>query len=144
MNNAMDWLAKNIPEQTKTSVVHGDFRVDNLIYDENDPSKVLAVLDWELSTLGDPISDTAYGCMAHYMPHQVAMLKGLKGLDLKSLGIPTDHEYMLEYCKNTGIDPIKTWNFYLSFGFFRIAAILQGVYKRSLQSKSLASVLCYF
>merc|ERR1719187_1495536 len=66
------------------------------------------------------------------MPHQVAMLKGLKGLDLKSLGIPTDHEYMLEYCKNAGIDPIKTWNFYLSFGFFRIAAILQGVYKRSL------------
>ena len=101
MNKAMDWLAKNIPEQTKTSVVHGDFRVDNLIYDENDPSKVLAVLDWELSTLGDPLSDTAYGCMAHYMPHQVEMLKGLKGLDLKSLGIPTDHEYMIEYCKNT-------------------------------------------
>merc|ERR1719289_810061 len=74
--------------------------------------------------------------MAHYMPHQVEMLKGLKGLDLKSLGIPTDHEYMIEYCKNTGIDPIKTWNFYLSFGFFRIAAILQGVYKRSLQSQA--------
>jgi len=136
MNKAMDWLAKNIPEQTKTSVVHGDFRVDNLIYDENDPSKVLAVLDWELSTLGDPLSDTAYGCMAHYMPHQIPMLKGLKGLDLKYLGIPTDHEYMIEYCKNTGIDPIKTWNFYLSFGFFRIAAILQGVYKRSLQSQA--------
>ena len=131
----MDWLPKNIPEQSKTSVVHGDFRVDNLIFDNNDPSKVLAVLDWELSTLGDPISDAAYGCMAHYVPHQSKMLKGLKGLDLKSMGIPTDFEYMKEYCKNVGIEPISTWNFYLSFGFFRMAAILQGVYKRSLQSK---------
>jgi len=136
MNKVMDWLTKNIPEQSKTSVVHGDFRVDNLIFDKNDPSKVLAVLDWELSTLGDPLSDAAYGCMAHYMPHQSQMLKGLKGLDLKSLGIPTDYEYMKEYCKNVGIDPIHTWNFYLSFGFFRMAAILQGVYKRSLQSQA--------
>ena len=134
MNKVMDWLAKNIPEQSKTSVVHGDFRVDNLIFDKNDPSKVLAVLDWKLATLGDPLSDTAYGCMAHYVPHQSKMLKGLKGLDLKSLGIPTDFEYMKEYCKHAGIYPIYTWNFYLSFGFFRMDAIIQGVYNRSLQS----------
>ena len=134
MNKLMDWLAKNIPEQPKTSVVHGDFRVDNLIFDNNDPSKVLAVLDWELSTLGDPLSDAAYGCIAHYVPKDSKMMNGLKGLDLKALGIPTDFEYMTDYCKNAGIDQIDTWNFYLSFAFFRIAAILQGVYKRSLQS----------
>jgi len=136
MNKVMDWLPRNIPEQSKTSVVHGDFRVDNLIFDHDDPSLVLAVLDWELSTLGDPISDAAYGCMAHYIPHQAKMLTGLKGLDLKSLGIPTDIEYMKEYCKNVNIEPVTTWNYYLSFGFFRLAAILQGVYKRSLQSQA--------
>ena len=136
MTKLMDWLPKNIPEQIKTSVVHGDFRVDNLIFDKDDPSKVLAVLDWELSTLGDPLTDTAYGCMAHHIPSEMKMLKGLKGLNLKDLGIPTDLEYMKEYCENVGIQPVSTWNFYLSFGFFRIAAILQGVYKRSLQGES--------
>ena len=117
MNKVMDWLSKNIPEQSKTSVVHGDFRVDNLIFDNDDPSKVLAVLDWELSTLGDPLSDAAYGCMAHHMPHQSKMMRGLSGLDLKALGIPTDLEYMKEYFKNCGIEPINTYNFYLSFAF---------------------------
>ena len=97
MTKLMDWLPKNIPDQIKTSVVHGDFRVDNLIFDKDDPSKVLAVLDWELSTLGDPLTDTAYGCMAHHIPSEMKMLKGLKGLNLKDLGIPTDLEYMKEY-----------------------------------------------
>ena len=130
------WLPANIPTQKRTSVVHGDFRVDNLIYDKEDPSQVLAVLDWELSTLGDPLADAAYGCMAHYFDSNSAMLSGLRGLDLDSLGIPSDKAYMEEYCKNMGIPSIAhTWNFYLCFGFFRMAAILQGVYKRSLEGK---------
>ena len=135
MNKVMDWLPRNIPEQMGVSVVHGDFRVDNLIFDEGDPSNVKAVLDWELSTLGDPLSDAAYGCMAHHIPSEFKMLRGMAGLNLKSLGIPSDIEYLREYCKNMNIDQAETWNFYLSFAFFRIAAILQGVYKRSLQSK---------
>ena len=131
------WLPANIPTQKRTSVVHGDFRVDNLIYDKEDPSQVLAVLDWELSTLGDPLADAAYGCMAHYFDSNSAMLSGLRGLDLDSLGIPSDKAYMEGYCKNMGIPSIAdTWNFYLCFGFFRMAAILQGVYKRSLEGKN--------
>ena len=100
----------------------------------DDPSQVLAVLDWELSTLGDPLPDAAYGCMAHYFDSTATMLSGLRGLDLESMGIPSDKEYMEEYCQNMGISSIAdTWNFYLCFGFFRMAAILQGVYKRSLE-----------
>ena len=135
MSRVMAWLPDNIPPQSAITVVHGDYRVDNLIFHPEDPGKVLAVLDWELSTLGDPIADASYGCMAHYIPKEFTMLRGMKGLDLKSLGIPSDAEYMKEYAKNAGIGNIDTVNFYLSFAFFRIAAILQGVYKRSLQSK---------
>ena len=141
MNRVMAWLPENIPEQRKTSVVHGDYRVDNLIFDPSDPGKVLAVLDWELSTLGDPLADASYGCMAHHIPKDFTMLRGMKGLDLKSLGIPSDTEYMKQYCKNSGLGKINTVDFYLSFAFFRIAAILQGVYKRSLQSKPRAQYL---
>ena len=138
MNRVMAWLPENIPEQRKTSVVHGDYRVDNLIFDPSDPGKVLAVLDWELSTLGDPLADASYGCMAHHIPKEFTMLRGMKGLDLKNLGIPSVTEYMKQYCKNAGLGKIDTVDFYLSFAFFRIAAILQGVYKRSLQSKPMA------
>ena len=134
MTRVMAWLPHNIPPQRATTVVHGDYRVDNLIFHPTDPGKVLAVLDWELSTLGDPIADASYGCLAHYIPKEFTMLRGMKGLDLKSLGIPSDAEYMKEYSKNAGMGNIDTVNFYLSFAFFRIAAILQGVYKRSLQS----------
>ena len=137
MNNVMEWLPNNVPPQIKTSVVHGDFRVDNLIYDTNDPGKVLAVLDWELSTLGDPVADAVYACMAHHIPSDEKMLAGLKDLDLQSMGIPSDLEYINEYCKNTSIPSAKqTLNFYLSFGFFRMASILQGVYKRSLDGQA--------
>ena len=78
MNKVMDWLPKNVPKQIKNSVVHGDFRVDNLIYDQDDPEKVLAVLDWELSTIGDPLADAVYACMAHHIPNDSKMLAGLQ------------------------------------------------------------------
>ena len=137
MNKVMEWLPKNVPPQVKNSVVHGDFRVDNLIYDPENPTSVLAVLDWELSTIGDPMADAVYACMAHHIPNDVKMLAGLQGLDLKSMGIPSDLEYMTKYCENSKI-PIEkmNFNFYASFAFFRMAAILQGVYKRSLHGQA--------
>ena len=137
MNKLMDWLPNNVPPQLKNSVVHGDFRVDNLIYDKDDPEKVLAVLDWELSTIGDPIADAVYALMAHHISSDSKMLPGLQDLDISSMGIPTDLEYIDEYCKNSKIASVKrNINFYLAFGFFRIAAILQGVYKRSLDGQA--------
>ena len=137
MNMVMDWLPNNVPPQVKNSVVHGDFRVDNLIYDKNNPERVLAVLDWELSTIGDPMADAVYALMAHHIPSDSKMLSGLKDLDLKSMGIPSDVEYIDEYCKNSEIPSAKNnLNFYLSFALFRIAAILQGVYKRSLDGQA--------
>ncbi|XP_023348726.1 acyl-CoA dehydrogenase family member 10 [Eurytemora carolleeae] len=141
MNILMEWLPKNIPSQTRTRVVHGDFRLDNIIFDKefDDCSKVLAILDWELSTLGDPMTDIAYSCLPFYFPEDSAMLRGLEGADLNLLGIPTEEECLQVYLKNTmseqGLDP-STWNFYLSFGLFRISAILQGVYKRSLRNQA--------
>ena len=137
MNKVMAWLPKNVPKQMRNSIVHGDYRVDNLIYDEENPQNVLAVLDWELSTIGDPMADAVYACMAHHIPNDAKMLAGLQGLDLKSMGIPTDMDYMNEYCKNSNISPENmNFNFYSSFAFFRMAAILQGVYKRSLHGQA--------
>uniref|UniRef100_A0A8C0HGZ9 Acyl-CoA dehydrogenase family member 10 n=1 Tax=Chelonoidis abingdonii TaxID=106734 RepID=A0A8C0HGZ9_CHEAB len=135
MERLIEWLPLHLPGNQKTTVVHGDFRLDNLIFHPEGP-EVLAVLDWELSTLGDPISDVAYNCMAHYMPSDLDILKGLKDCDVTELGIPTAEEYFQMYCEHMGIPPIENWNFYMAFSFFRVAAILQGVYKRSLTGQA--------
>nr|XP_042708386.1 acyl-CoA dehydrogenase family member 10 isoform X4 [Chrysemys picta bellii] len=135
MERLIEWLPLHLPGNQKTTVVHGDFRLDNLIFHPEGP-EVLAVLDWELSTLGDPISDVAYNCMAHYVPSHFDMLKGLKDCDVTQLGIPTAEEYFQMYCEHMGIPPIENWNFYMAFSFFRVAAILQGVYKRSLTGQA--------
>ena len=135
MNNVIKWLSDNIPELTpfNVSVVHGDYLLSNLIFDAEDPGKVKAVIDWEFSGLGDSLIDAASGCVAHYIPPTFSLVPGLLGKDLKRLGIPTDQEYMMHYCYNMGINKMKSWNYYLSFAFFRIAAMLQDVHKRSLQ-----------
>ena len=118
------------------------FRLDNLILDEKS-SKILAVLDWELSTLGDPLSDLAYNCLAYFLTPKFPIMPGLAGLDLQALGIPNDIEYMKKYCSNVGIPPVGDWNYYLAFSFFRIAAILQGVHARALKGiRMLISFLC--
>lgn len=135
MDKLTSWLLANTPENDNTTVVHGDFRLDNLIFDEEKP-EVIAVLDWELSTLGDPLSDLAYSCLPHHLPPDFPVLKGFSNLDPSSIGIPKDTEYMEEYCKRAGISVVKNWNFYMAFSFFRVAAILQGVYKRSLQGQA--------
>jgi aminoglycoside phosphotransferase (APT) family kinase protein len=129
MDNLIEWLPKNIPPEAATTVVHGDYRLDNTIFHPTEP-KILAVLDWELSTLGDPLADFAYHCMSWHIPP--GQFRGIAGLDLAALGIPSEREYVQMYCKRTGRDSIDAshWDFYLAYNLFRIAAILQGILKR--------------
>jgi aminoglycoside phosphotransferase (APT) family kinase protein len=129
MDNLIEWLPKNIPPEAATTVVHGDYRLDNTIFHPSEP-KILAVLDWELSTLGDPLADFAYHCMSWHIPP--GQFRGIAGLDLASLGIPTEREYVQLYCKRTGRGEIDAshWDFYIAYNLFRIAAILQGILKR--------------
>jgi aminoglycoside phosphotransferase (APT) family kinase protein len=129
MDNLIAWLPKNIPPSAATTVVHGDYRLDNTIFHPTEP-RVLAVLDWELSTLGDPLADFAYHCMSWHIPP--GQFRGIGGLDLASLGIPSEAEYVRKYCERTGRDAIDPshWDFYIAYNLFRIAAILQGIMKR--------------
>ncbi len=129
MDNLIAWLPKNIPPETGTSVVHGDFRLDNVIFHPGEP-RILAVLDWELSTLGDPLVDFAYHCMSWHIPP--GQFRGIAGLDLEGLGIPSESQYVKAYCQRTGRSAIDSshWDFYLAYNLFRIAAILQGILKR--------------
>ncbi|XP_057382334.1 acyl-CoA dehydrogenase family member 10 isoform X3 [Balaenoptera acutorostrata] len=135
MERLIEWLPAHLPRQQQTAVVHGDFRLDNLLF-HPERAEVLAVLDWELSTLGDPLADVASSCLAHYLPSSFPIQPGLRDSDLTELGIPTAEEYFRMYCLHMGIRPTENWNFYMAFSSFRIAAILQGVYKRSLTGLS--------
>jgi aminoglycoside phosphotransferase (APT) family kinase protein len=135
MEKLVEWLPAHIPaaarDETKVSIVHGDYRLDNLMFHATEP-RVIAVLDWELSTLGHPLADFSYHCMAWHIPH--AMSRGIGGLDHRALGIPPEDEYIRRYCDRTGlatVDQLKAdWNFYMAYNMFRIAAILQGIAKR--------------
>jgi len=130
MEALMAWLQARMPEDDGTvSLVHGDYRLDNMMFHPTEP-RVIALLDWELSTLGHPLADLANQCMAWMLPREGA-IKGLGGVDRASLGIPTDEEYIAKYCERTGRDGIANWNFYLVFSLFRLAAILQGIVKRA-------------
>ena len=135
MNNLMQWLPANMPasalDASKVSIVHGDYRLDNLMFHPTD-NKVMAVLDWELSTIGHPLADFSYHCMAWHIPP--GTFRGIGGVDVAAIGIPTESEYIHKYCDRTGLatpNDLKTdWNFYLAYNMFRIAAILQGIAKR--------------
>jgi len=127
MDQLIDWLTDTIPEQKSFGIVHGDYRLDNMIFAQDEP-KVLAVLDWELSTLGDPIADFAYWQMAYAMPPEGR--SGLLGVDLEPLGIPTREQATARYCEKAGIDDLPPMDWYLAYNLFRIAAILQGIRKR--------------
>jgi aminoglycoside phosphotransferase (APT) family kinase protein len=127
MDRLIDWLPRSIPPEAGTTVVHGDFRLDNTIFHPTEP-RILAVLDWELSTLGDPLADFAYHCMVFHIPPD--KFRGIAGLDVA--GIPDEKDYVARYCKRTNrksIDP-SHWDFYLAYNLFRIAAICQGIAKR--------------
>jgi aminoglycoside phosphotransferase (APT) family kinase protein len=129
MDRLIAWLPENIPAGDETAVVHGDFRMDNLIFHPAEP-RILAVLDWELSTLGHPLADFSYHCMNWHIPP--GQFRGIAGLDLAALGIPDEAAYVAAYCRRTGRKAIANWDFYLAYNLFRIAAILQGVMKRAL------------
>jgi aminoglycoside phosphotransferase (APT) family kinase protein len=128
MNKLMEWLPNNIPPGERASIVHGDYRLDNMILHPTEP-RVLAVLDWEISTIGDPLADFTYHIMQWRMPAggTGGGTGSLTGADLKSLGIPTEAEYVKMYCDRTGRSGIENLDFYFAYNFFRIAGILQGI-----------------
>jgi aminoglycoside phosphotransferase (APT) family kinase protein len=132
MDHLIGWLPKNIPPEAGTAVVHGDFRLDNTIFHPTEP-RILAVLDWELSTLGDPLADFAYHCMSWHIPPD--KFRGMAGLDLPALGIPSEQDYVARYCERTKRNHINPthWDFYLAYNLFRIAAICQGIAKRVIE-----------
>lgn len=135
MNELMAWLANHQPDDDgRVALVHGDWRIDNMIFDAVDP-KIRAVLDWELSTLGHPYADLAYQCMQWRLPHE-GNFRGLAGVDRDALGIPSESAYVDAYCRRRGLSGISAWPFCLAFSFFRLAAILQGVKKRALMGNA--------
>lgn len=134
IDRLMGWLNDNVADDDgRVSVVHGDYRLDNIIFNHDKP-KVEALIDWELSTLGNPLADLAYQCMQWRLPHDSGF-RGLGGLDRTALGLPTESDYVALYAERSGAK-IENWSFCLAFSFFRLAAILQGVYKRSLDGNA--------
>ncbi len=132
MEKLLTWLPANIPQADETALVHGDYRLDNLIFHARSP-RILAVVDWELSTLGHPLADFAYHVMLWRIPAGEA--GGLRGLDLLPLGIPSEAEYVAAYCARTGrkgVEP-RVWEFCMAYNLFRIACIRQGIMKRVLE-----------
>ena len=135
MDNLMAWLPANIPAGDETSIVHGDYRLDNVIFHPSEP-RILAVIDWELSTLGHPLSDFAYHCMTWRL--SPGQFRGLQGHDLAALGIPGEADYVALYCRRTGREsiPAAEWEYYLAFNMFRLTAILQGIMARAMQGNA--------
>jgi aminoglycoside phosphotransferase (APT) family kinase protein len=135
MDQLMQWLPAHMPasalDASRVSIVPADFRLDNLMFHPTEP-RVIAVLDWELSTLGHPLADFSYHCMSWHIPATLG--RGIAGKDLAALGIPGEEEYIRRYCERTGLKDVDTlradWNFYMAYNMFRIAAILQGIAKR--------------
>ncbi len=127
MDRLIEWLPAHIPDGDETTIVHGDFRLDNLVFDAKQP-RIRAILDWELSTLGHPLADFSYHCMGYHIDPR--HFRGIKGLDLPALGIPSERQYIDAYCRRTGRSGVEHWDFYLAYNLFRLAAILQGIAKR--------------
>ena len=133
MENLMTWLPANMPAEDPTCIVHGDYRLGNMIFHPDEP-RVTAVLDWELSTLGHPYADLAYNCLAYHVPS--LLRSDLIDVDVAAIGVPSEDAYVTAYCKARGLNEIRNWNFYLVLSLFRLAAITQGVYFRGLQGNA--------
>ena len=135
MQKLMEWLPEHIPAGDEITLVHGDYRLDNLVFHPTE-ARVIGVLDWELSTLGHPLADLSYQCMAWRIAP--ALWRGIAGLDLAALGIPSEAEYVAMYAKATGRDPAEHWDFYLAYNLFRMAAILHGIAQRATDGNAAA------
>jgi aminoglycoside phosphotransferase (APT) family kinase protein len=132
MDKLSAWLPEHVPAEDPTTIVHGDYRLGNLIVHPTEP-RIVAVLDWELSTLGHPLCDVAYNCLGYHLPDPP---HGFARVDLEKLGLPTEKDYVAAYCRRVGREAIPHWNYYLAFSLYRLAAIAQGVYRRGLQGNS--------
>ncbi|MFT3820845.1 MAG: phosphotransferase family protein [Rubrivivax sp.] len=136
MERLIDWLPAHVPPQLGSGIVHGDFRLDNVVLHTTEP-RIVAVLDWELATLGEPLADFAYHCLTWRIP--LGTQRTLAGVDLRPLGIPTEAEHLAAYCRRMGIDPADAaarWPAYLALNLFRLAAIQQGVARRALDGNA--------
>ncbi len=129
MDRLIEWLPRHLPPEGEPRIVHGDYRIDNLIFHPTEP-RVIGVLDWELSTIGDPLADFAYHAMAWRVTPE--LFRGLAGVALATLGIPSEEEYVAAYCERTGLGRSSHWEFYMVYSLFRLAAIMQGIAKRAL------------
>ncbi|HJT05589.1 MAG TPA: phosphotransferase [Stellaceae bacterium] len=130
MDHLIEWLPQHLPPDDETTIVHGDYRLDNMIFHPSEP-RVLAVLDWELSTLGNPLGDFSYHMMTWELGPEA--YRGLGGKDLAALGIPSKEDYRALYCRRTGREAIGHWDFYMAYNMFRLAAILQGIMGRVME-----------
>jgi acyl-CoA dehydrogenase len=136
LNSLIEWLPENIPADETTTIVHGDYRLDNLVIHPTEP-RAIGLLDWELATLGHPLADFAYHCMSWHVPP--SLWRGIGGLDLESLGIPSEIEYVRQYSQATGFSGLEHWDFYIAYNLFRMAAILQGIARRAVDGTAAAS-----
>ena len=134
MNQLIEWLPAHLPNETRPVIVHGDYRLGNVLLHETEP-KVVAVLDWELSTLGDGLADLGYWCQEYY-GEQSEKPGGIAGVDLESIGIPSEQDLIQNYCRHYGREQIENWLFYVIYNLFRSAGIIQGVYKRGLDGNA--------
>ena len=129
MDRLIEWLPRHLPREGEPRIVHGDYRIDNLVFHPTEP-RVIGVLDWELSTIGDPLADVAYHAMAWRVTPE--LFRGLAGVDLAALGIPSEDEYVAAYGARTGRGRTPDWEFYMVYSLFRLAAIMQGIAKRAV------------
>lgn len=136
MEELIRWLPANLPQEQPARIFHGDLRLDNMVFHPTEP-RVIALLDWELSTLGDPLADLAYHAMVWRIPPD--LFRGFAGLDSPGSGIPSEQDYIRRYCERTGRSDVSDWTFYLAFSLFRVAAILQGVWRRGKDGQASAA-----
>jgi aminoglycoside phosphotransferase (APT) family kinase protein len=133
MDRLIAWLPAHLPAADEVSLVHGDYRIDNLMFHPTEP-RIVAVLDWELSTIGDPLADFGYHAICWRIAPE--LFRGLAGIDVAALGIPTEAEYLNAYCRRTGRDSVEQWEFYLVYGMFRLAAIMHGILQRAVNGSA--------
>jgi aminoglycoside phosphotransferase (APT) family kinase protein len=136
MDRLIDWLPRHLPADGEPRIVHGDYRIDNLIFHPTEP-RVIGVLDWELSTIGDPLADFAFHAMAWRVTPE--LFRGIAGVDLAALGIPSEDEYVAAYCARTDRGRTADWEFYIVYSLFRLAAIMQGIARRAIDGTAASS-----